>query len=945
MSLPSSATRRPIRLVLLIAVLLFAAAIRLLGIGNTDLWGDEAFSVTTAIGPIHSLIDSLATGEPHPPLYPLLLAAWLRLLGHSEVVARLPSAFAGIASVAVAAAIGARLGGDSEDPGADVGAVVAALLVALNPFQVWYSQEARMYAQVSFFAGLSTLALLRLDRSKRSTIVPYALTVAAVAGTHYFGLFVPLAHGVAVALSAHRRPTLGRRWLVGATIAGLIYLPWLFFARRIVLGYYGAQPGAIDLRQIALQSWVRIAAGWSLEWRVAVASAGVLTLFAVLGALLPARNPDDRFARTVLVAWLVVPYAAGYLVSLFRPMYAERYLIVASLPLTLLIARLIGRALLAGASTAGVKGGAPIGRQRRPWLPSVLSIGSGPVVLVAVLGLALGPLHNVWVGQYQKSTYNTHVGDVRDLFRPGDAVILDGTSQLPLYNYYLRQPWPTYPLPRVLPLDPPKTEAELADIARTHTGAWIFLYATPDYDPGYVIPRWLAQHGFRAYDNWQVTGRLQYYRFASPDSLAATPTDVKLGGVVKLEQIATTTADLAAGDSVPILFRFRRTSPEKKSLRVSLRLIDRSGETWAQADKDVGGDFFQESDWPDGQSLDDRHAIMIQPGTPPGDYRLIANIYESGSPNPLPPSGAGVTVGAGGMLVRTVHVSQASDHLWTRGIGGFRTVGASTGSGVELIGFAGSTEFTTGSAAPLSLYWKALADRPPATVVQSLITTDNGSVASRSELPLAPRGFPINAWHAGDVVRDMIRIPVPSTLAPGTYGLRVETTDASGNTASVDNPILLGTVKVNAGPPAAQPSSPQHSTAYSLGDSILLEGFDLASARVAPGGHISLKLHWSDVSTVPDDYTVFVHVLDAKEKVVAQRDQQPANGNRPTTAWTPGDRTLDEYDLTIPVGTAVGSYSIEVGMYNPTDGTRLPIIRDGQPAGDRIILTSLVVAS
>src|SRR5438270_126482 len=114
----------------------------------------------TAVGPIGNLIGSLSTGEPHPPLYPLVLAGWLRLLGRSEFVARLPSAFAGIASVAVGAALARGLAPAGNQPAANRAAVIAGLLVALNPFQIWYSEEARMYAQVSFFAGLSTLLLV-----------------------------------------------------------------------------------------------------------------------------------------------------------------------------------------------------------------------------------------------------------------------------------------------------------------------------------------------------------------------------------------------------------------------------------------------------------------------------------------------------------------------------------------------------------------------------------------------------------------------------------------------------------------------------------------------------------------------------------------------------------------------------------------------------------------
>src|SRR5260370_8999649 len=86
-------------------VLLLAAGVRLFGLGNADLWGDEAFSVVTSRGPLFQLFGLLARSEPHPPLHPLLLAGWLRVFGSSEFVSRIPSAFAGIAAVAVAASL------------------------------------------------------------------------------------------------------------------------------------------------------------------------------------------------------------------------------------------------------------------------------------------------------------------------------------------------------------------------------------------------------------------------------------------------------------------------------------------------------------------------------------------------------------------------------------------------------------------------------------------------------------------------------------------------------------------------------------------------------------------------------------------------------------------------------------------------------------------------
>src|SRR5262249_15055958 len=194
---------------------------------------------------------------------------------------------------------------------------------------------------------------------------------------------------------------------------------------------------------------------------------------------------------------------------------------------------------------------------------------------------------------------------------PDDAVILDGTSQMPLYGYYASRPWPTYPLPRSLPLDSAATAQELSQVATRHSGAWIFLYATPDYDPGYFVPTWLTAHAYPAFDDWAVSGRLQYYRFAPDGALTGRSTALTFGTSLTLDRYAYLPSDVAAGEAIPIDLRWTRLATELPHARVGLRLVDDVGVTWAQNDQTLGGDFPPAGGGLAGRPLADHHGVIV----------------------------------------------------------------------------------------------------------------------------------------------------------------------------------------------------------------------------------------------------------------------------------------------------------------------------------------------
>jgi len=181
---------------------------------------DEAVTAVRALHP--SLFDTLsevADGERSPPLYYVLAWGWSRIFGTGEVGLRSLSALFGTLTVPLAY-LAARALVDRRRI-----ALLAAAFVALNPYLVWYSQEARSYALMVL---LTTLALVFFARAlrrpdARSLALWAAASVLAI-GSHYFAVF--LIAPQAMWLLARKR---GRRQaalaVVGVLAAGAALIP------------------------------------------------------------------------------------------------------------------------------------------------------------------------------------------------------------------------------------------------------------------------------------------------------------------------------------------------------------------------------------------------------------------------------------------------------------------------------------------------------------------------------------------------------------------------------------------------------------------------------------------------------------------------------------------------------------------------------------------------
>jgi uncharacterized integral membrane protein len=185
-----------------------------------------------------------------------------------------------------------------------------------------------------------------------------------------------------------------------------------------------------------------------------------------------------------------------------------------------------------------------------------------------------------------------------------------------------------------------------------------------------------------------------------------------------------------------------------------------------------------------------------------------------------------------------------------------------------------------------------------------------------------------------DLPSGNVKVQVQVSAFQGGPLLAVLPVDGGDPVTTVTVAELLGLGAVQAVDPADLPEARRAET---FAGSLHLAGAALPE-RVPVGGVLPVALYWEIVAPVAADYTIFVHVLDGADTIVAQLDRPPGGGTSPTSAWQPGQFWQDTYPVPLPEAVTPGVYRVRLGIYTWPDITVQPITVEGMPAGETVIL-------
>ncbi len=249
------------------------------------------------------------------------------------------------------------------------------------------------------------------------------------------------------------------------------------------------------------------------------------------------------------------------------------------------------------------------------------------------------------------------------------------------------------------------------------------------------------------------------------------------------------------------------------------------------------------------------------------------------------------------------------------------------GDAVSLAGYDLSARSPRpGQELQVSLYWEPL--RPLGAEYHSFVHLVDATGQPVAQSDHQPGGvfYPSTLWQPGEQLRDDHTLTIPAGTPPGVYRLLVGlyALSADGSLQSLGEPVVAGQVAVK-DRIQTEPGAIGHPATADFDGQIELLGYDTARRP----GKLSVTLHWRALQPPAKDYAVFVHLLDAEDRIVAQHDGQPQNGAYPTSVWDTGEVVTDEHVLDLPADLPAGRYRLWVGWYLPGGGDRLPVVGGG----------------
>jgi hypothetical protein len=273
---------------------------------------------------------------------------------------------------------------------------------------------------------------------------------------------------------------------------------------------------------------------------------------------------------------------------------------------------------------------------------------------------------------------------------------------------------------------------------------------------------------------WQEGGVLVFggEGYREPPEMAVTgPLDANFGDQLRLTAYALSTDHAQPGQEVALQLFWQAIQPER-NYTAFVHVVGADGRGLTQLDgRPLLGLYDMTTHWPRDRAVVDERHVTIPADTPPGRYRLEVGLYDADDlkAEPLPVLDANGVLAGRSLTLDYLHVDvpHAPEPSCALAEGNL-------GSIVSLLGYdLAQPVVQAGSTLPLTLTWECLGSfDADYTVFVHLVGGDGHPLAQADNQPLHGT-YPTRFWDVGEILVDPYELEVPAGVAPGEYGLYV----------------------------------------------------------------------------------------------------------------------------------------------------------------------------
>jgi hypothetical protein len=623
--------------------ILLVFVVRLWGLTAASIWYDEAFMLAHVREGIIPGVLGLFREDNALPLYGLLLAIWVQLVGDGEFAVRYLSVLLVTAGapfvLKLSQAISTRRPRPStrNAPLTGLGSVIA---YATLPILVYYSQEVRMYALAIPLSAAFAWLGWRLATERRGEVAYVILGILMLMAHLYtalmwaaIGLWGVLTTGLDLPRMEGQRCQPHRLWMRTNIILGLLALPVVAWA------YWRLQTDATAVITIPIETlrWLPLLFGvgqyLSAPWPMVFAIiTGLTILVAVVGCLVARQGASALW----LLITLTLPVTLLLSMTLVKAKWSERYLLP-SWGIAVVVAL--------GTGWESLLGGAPFRHhiQRHPLHSQRLARtlrSSGALLMLIWVILVMPAL------AYQAE--GTHAVAIKDEWHPrpdfrgvaryiedhnsaSDVIVVIGGYATSTLEYYYRGPAKLFGLPantrildtrNVVDLD---TLSVLEHEVGAATGLWLVLWQEHLADPTNLVQSVLVQKCGRqpVYGSFINVGLLHF------DVQDCRPLDQLAIPAVRLVQSFSVPIDLEGYDLIrsdnllEVRLWWHSSGLLTENYTVFVHLVEPDGTIMSQHDNIAGADTYPTSMWQEGTRLRNRFFLKLPDTLSPNSYLKI----------------------------------------------------------------------------------------------------------------------------------------------------------------------------------------------------------------------------------------------------------------------------------------------------------------------------------